>query len=251
VSETPTVHDAIAAVMDDIGVVPKVRHDGGVSYAFQGIADILAKAQPSFVRHHVMLTPHEIVHYDQKDRTTRNGGSQVQADLLIRWRLYGPAGDWVEAMTWGHAFDTSDKAFNKAMTAAQKYALKLMLSIPDSEDDQDNERPELGEPVQAPRPMTKAQAKTYLKDTIGADRAKAVWAGMDLDHAQPWSRPELDDAVVAFDAQAEPFPEPTGPVTIPAKVDRDTGEVLVPEQTIHPQGTLEDLAADAVMGGEK
>jgi hypothetical protein len=203
----PSIHEAIAAVMDDIGVVPKARHDGGVAYAFQGIAAILARAHPSFVKHHVMLTPHEIVHYDQKDRTTRNGGSQVQADLLIRWRLYGPAGDFIEAMTWGHAFDTSDKAFNKAMTAAQKYALKLMLSIPDQEDDQDNERPELGVVVQPPAPMKPSQAKRYLLDTIGAEKAAEVWKVMDLDHERPWSIASLDEAVAKYEAQAEPFGE--------------------------------------------
>jgi hypothetical protein len=84
--------------------------------------------------------------------------------------------------------------------------------------------------VRAPRPMKIGQAKRYLADTIGKDKAALVWRGMDLDHAEPWSVGSLDDAVVAFDSLEEPFGE----------------------QTIHPdQGSLEDLVTDAVVGGER
>jgi hypothetical protein len=137
----------------------------------------------------------------------------------------------------GHR-DTRDP--DRAMTQATGRALGL-LGYADGESlEGDTDEPDsTGVTVAARPPMKIGQAKTYLKDTIGKDKAVAVWEAMGLVNAMPWSIESLDAAVVAFDAQAEPFDAPAGPVAIPPVVDRETGEVLVPEQTIHPdQGVL-------------
>lgn len=221
----PTVHQAIAAVMVEIGHVEKKRHEGGVSYPYQKVAEILAKAQPSFARHGVIFSPHRVIQFDQRDRTTSKGGLSVQADLLIQWRIYGPAGDFLEAETWGHAFDTSDKAFNKAMTASQKYALKLVLSIPEDADDQDDERPELGEQASPPPPFTKTVAKKVAVrefrmrglDEAGAKReASEMWTAFGMD-ALDLTEQLVVEKVGTWLGNTEPFQETSGEG--PAEVD--------------------------------
>jgi hypothetical protein len=230
-----TVHQAVAAVMTEIGHVEKKRHEGGVSYPYQKVAEILAKAQPSFARHGVILAPHRVIQFDQRDRTTRTGGLSVQADLLIQWRVYGPAGDFIEAETWGHAFDTSDKAFNKAMTASQKYALKLVLSIPEDADDQDDERPELGAP--SPPAFTKTVAKKVavreIRMATGKEEAEAkkeassMWSAFGMD-ALDLTEQLVVEKVGTWLSTEEPFDQVPGsdtPGPVSEKVDEHTGEI--------------------------
>jgi hypothetical protein len=234
-SPRSTVHEALAAVMAEIGAVPKDRTAPGVSYKFQGIADILSRAQPAFARHGMALIPTEIVSCEQRDRTTKNGGAQVQVDLHVRWRLYGPAGDWLPAETWGQAFDTSDKATNKAHTAAHKVALKQIFSIPEDADDQDMERPELGAAAPPEPKFTKTVAKKVAVREFrqrGYDEAKAkseaaqMWDAFGMDGLDLSEALVVEKVSVWVDADAEPFPEPDVPVEPHPVVDPVSGEVL-------------------------
>lgn len=244
-SDQPTVHAALAEVMAEIGHVPKDRTAPGVSYKFVGIADILARAQPAFARHGMALLPHEVVSCEQRDRTTKNGGSQIQVDIHVRWRLYGPAGDWIQAESWGQAFDTSDKASNKAHTAAHKVALRQIFAIPEDADDQDMERPELGTPsvsVDEPAPLGKRAAGHHVKACLrergeAEDRLKdlgaQVWADMALDNATPYTLASIQQAVADWYAKAEPFDDVHGPPAPRQRVDIETGE-LVAEASLDP-----------------
>ncbi len=238
VTEQPTVHQALAEVMAEIGAVPKDRTGQGVSYKFQGVADILAKAQPAFARHHMALVPHEIVAFEQRDRTTKNGGAQVQVDIHVRWRLYGPAGDWLAAETWGQAFDTSDKAANKAQTAAQKYALKQIFAIPEDADDQDMERPELGQQVEVDPPFTAAVAKKVavrefrqrgLAETEAKGEAAAMWKAFNM-AGLPLTEALVVEKVGVWASGAEPFDEVHGPPEPRPQVDVETGEIVEPAE---------------------
>jgi hypothetical protein len=232
-SDPLSVHQALAVVMGEIGHVPKDRTGQGVSYKFQGVADILAKAQPAFARHGLALVPHEIVSFEQRDRTTKNGGSQVQVDIHVRWRLYGIAGDWITAETWGQAFDTSDKAANKAQTAAQKYALKQLFAIPEDADDQDMERPELGE--QAP-PFGKVAAKKVavrefrmcgLDEPAAKSEASTMWKAFGMD-ALDLTEQLVVEKVGTWLSTDEPFDQVPGsdtPGPVSEKVDEHTGEI--------------------------
>lgn len=135
--------------------------------------------------------------------------------------------------TQGHR-DTRDP--DRAMTQATGRALGL-LGYADGESlEGDTDEPDsTGVIVAARPPMKIGQAKTYLKDTVGKEKAAAVWEAQGLVNAMPWSLAQLDQAVRDFDAGAEPFDEPAGPVTIPAVFDRDTGELVTPETVVHPE----------------
>jgi hypothetical protein len=65
--------------------------------------------------------------------------------MRVAFHFYGPAGDHVTAVTMGEASDVADKASNKAMSAALKYALIHTFMIPvdaKSLDDGDRDHPE-------------------------------------------------------------------------------------------------------------
>jgi hypothetical protein len=64
------VHEAIAAVMDEIGGVAKGRRNTQQNYSFRGIADITKAAQPLMAKHGLHVTPHRVIEEHLRDRET-------------------------------------------------------------------------------------------------------------------------------------------------------------------------------------
>lgn len=132
----PTVVEALTAVMNAVGAIGKTRKVEGAGdrgYKFRGIDEFLNAVHPALIAHGVVLMP-EVLDREvrQFERTTAKGaaGMTTQVWLTMRFTFYGPAGDSLVAVTCGEGADVSDKATNKAMSAALKYALMQGLMIP-------------------------------------------------------------------------------------------------------------------------
>ncbi|MFG7946332.1 ERF family protein [Streptomyces cacaoi] len=141
----PTVHQAIALAMRDTSPVGKDQINQGQRYRFRGIDDVMSAVAGPFRAHGVFIVP------EVADRTAEQRGKMLNVTVTVRYRLYGPAGDHVEAVVVGEASDTADKATNKAMSAAFKYLLFQVLMIPvdaRSIDDGDRHHPANPEPEQ-------------------------------------------------------------------------------------------------------
>lgn len=135
----PTIHQALALVMRDTTPVGKDQVNQHQRYNFRGIDDLMSAVAGPMRAHGVFVVPEVI------DRVTEQRGKMVNVTLTMRYRLYGPAGDHIEAVVPGEASDTADKATNKAMSAAFKYLLLQVLMIPvdaRSIDDGDRHHPE-------------------------------------------------------------------------------------------------------------
>lgn len=166
-SDTPTVHQAMSGVMADIGAVGKDRRNEHFKYQFRGIDDVLNAVHAALVKHGVFYLP--LV----EDADYGVAGKQRVATLKVRYRFYGPAGDSVEAVTVAEGMDSGDKAPNKAMSAALKYALIQVFAIPTEDTaEPDREAPDMnGEPVRsqppaAPPPATAAPARSPQQDAV-------------------------------------------------------------------------------------
>jgi hypothetical protein len=140
-----TVAAALAAVMGELGGIEKLtpeerRRRGlssgekGVTYAYRGIDQIAAAAQPLLAKHGVILVP-EVVDI-QVEKITVNNNPWTDTMLTVRWTIAGP-GEALHACTAGLGRDNSDKGVNKAMTGAFKNLLLRLLCIGDPDDDTD------------------------------------------------------------------------------------------------------------------
>lgn len=148
------VYAALAAVMSDVGAVPKLGKNKEQGYAFRRVTDVYGALQGVMARHGVVCVPY-VVHVDREERQTKAGGASFSVRLLIDHTFYADDGSSVTARTLGESFDSGDKASNKAMTAAMKYALCEVFCIPteemkDTEDDDHDIQP--GEKAK-PTPM--------------------------------------------------------------------------------------------------
>lgn len=164
---TPKIYAALAAVMAEVGVVGKTRKNLQQGYQFRGIDDVLAATQELMAKHKVLCVP-VVLEREREYVDTKNGGKMASVRLLVRHTFYAEDGSSAECVTLGEAMDSGDKASNKAMSAALKYALVETLLIPTYEPDRDTETasPQLADakpraaakPAQPPDALEKEKA---------------------------------------------------------------------------------------------
>jgi hypothetical protein len=134
----PSIYQLMALVMNDVRDVGKNGFNDHQKYKFRGVDDFIgALAQP--LRDHGVFMMTEILDFQVSVR-----GKMNATHMRVAFHFYGPAGDNVTATTLGEASDTADKASNKAMSAALKYALMQTFMIPvdaGSLDDGDRDHP--------------------------------------------------------------------------------------------------------------
>lgn len=133
------IHEAIAAIMAEVGGVKKGRTNQAQNYSFRGIADLYLACQPLMAKHGVHLAPYAVLSDHLYERQTKHGGFQAHVRQTIEFRFYHADGSWFPCTVTGEAMDTGDKASNKAMSVAAKYALIQTFAIPEEDPDVDTE----------------------------------------------------------------------------------------------------------------
>lgn len=160
--KAPAIYQAIAGVMKDIAAVGKEKEFkskyGG--YKFRGIDDVMNALHPAMVKNKVFVVP-VIMEQTREAKVSQSGNSMVVSICKIRYGFYAEDGSCVSAVVIGEGMDTGDKATNKAMSIAFKYACFQVFCIPTEEmADPDGERPEQEEAGKSP---AKEGAKTAAK----------------------------------------------------------------------------------------
>lgn len=155
------VHAAIVGVMGERPNIAKSRRNTQQGYAFRGIDDFFERLQPLMAAHGLHILPHRVVEDASYEResTSRDGEKRtaIHVRQRIEFRIYhAQDGSFVSVETTGEAMDYGgDKASNKAMSSAMKYALMQVFLVPTGEDnDTENDTPAAGTAgkAAAPRP---------------------------------------------------------------------------------------------------
>jgi hypothetical protein len=131
----------IPKIMGLVGAIGKDRRNAIQNYAFRGIDDMYNALNEHMASEGVFCVP-EVV--DDKSETfqTKDGKSGYRALLTMCYTFYAEDGSFVTCTVKGEATDYSDKATNKAMSAAQKYAFLQIFCIPTEEPkDSENDSP--------------------------------------------------------------------------------------------------------------
>ena len=168
------IYKAIAGVMEDVGAVGKNGINKQQGFKFRSIDDVMNALHPAMTIHRVFTVP-EILEQTRETKTFRNGTELVFSLCKIRYTFFAEDGSSVSAVVIGEGMDSGDKATNKAMAIAYKYACFQVFCIPTEEMvDPDSERPELEE-EKKPTGQKKAASKPVAagKKTEPAPVAKA------------------------------------------------------------------------------
>lgn len=135
------IYQSITAIMDEGYAITKGKKNQQQGFMYRGIDDVMNTFQPLLSKHHVFVVP-EVLDEQRKERTTGKGGSLLYSILKIRYTFYAEDGTSVSATVIGEGMDSGDKASNKAMSVAMKYAMFQVFCIPTEEmQDPDAETP--------------------------------------------------------------------------------------------------------------
>lgn len=136
--ETPTVVQALSAVMADVRSVAKKQKNTsqGGGFYFRGIDAVMNAVGPALRTHGVVVTPH-LDQIDRREGRTSKGGTLNYVAVTVTYTFTGPAGDTMTATVPGEAFDSGDKATAKAMSVAFRTCLLQALTLPTDEADPD------------------------------------------------------------------------------------------------------------------
>lgn len=169
------IHASICAIMSEIGGVGKTRTNPSQNYKFRGIADLYLACQPIMAKHGVHVSPVAIEDHDMLVGKTAKGGDSYHVTMRVKFRAYAIDGSFVEVQTMGEAMDTSDKAFNKAASAAMKYALIQLFAIPEEDPEMDTES---GSPEQSTVGKSEPPKDAKQEAAEAAKRQKAALDGL-------------------------------------------------------------------------
>lgn len=140
------IFESITAIMQEIPAIGKEKKNQQQGFKYRGIDDVMNTLQPILSKHKVFVVP-EVIDQAREDRVTNKGGTILYSVLKVRYTFYAEDGTSVSAVVIGEGMDSGDKASNKAMAIAMKYAFFQVFCIPTEEiNDPDAETPEPSRP---------------------------------------------------------------------------------------------------------
>lgn len=126
------VYQAINAVMADLAHegISKARKNQQQGYQFRGIDDVYNTLSSILAKNGLTMLP-RILSRSCEERTTAKGGVLFYVTVEAEFDLVcAEDGSRHTIRTYGEAMDSADKATNKAMSAAYKYAAMQAFCIP-------------------------------------------------------------------------------------------------------------------------
>ena len=139
--ETGGIYRAITNAMSDISPIAKEKRNKEQGFQYRGVDDVMNELSPILTKHRIFIYP-EIVDSKRSERQTQKGNTLLYSILTIKYHFATEDGSEVCATVIGEGMDSGDKASNKAMAVAFKYACLQMFCIPtDDMDDPDKESP--------------------------------------------------------------------------------------------------------------
>lgn len=126
------IFETINAVMDDIGVVGKTSKNTTQGFMFRGIDAVMNAINPALVKNKLFIVP-EILEQTREERQSARGGTLIYSICKIKYTFYAEDGSNITCVVIGEGMDSGDKATNKAMSIAFKYACFQVFCIPTEE----------------------------------------------------------------------------------------------------------------------
>jgi hypothetical protein len=131
-----SVYKAINAVQADLSRegISKDRRNQQQGYNFRGIDDVYNALSPLLAKHGLCILP-RILTREVQERQTVKGGTLFYVTVEAEFDFVASEdGSRHTVRTFGEAMDSGDKATNKAMSAAYKYAAFQAFAIPTEAD---------------------------------------------------------------------------------------------------------------------
>lgn len=134
------VSQAILHVMEDLARVglAKERTNQQQHFQYRGVDDLMNALAPILVKRKLLILP-RVLERTTVERESRQGGAIFSVVLKVEYEFLSAEDDSsrIVGPFYGEAMDSGDKATNKAMSVAYKYACIQTFCIPTEGDDPD------------------------------------------------------------------------------------------------------------------
>jgi hypothetical protein len=235
---TPHVYTAICAVMADIGTtgISKARKNQQQGYSFRGIDDVYNELNHLLAKHKLIMTP-RILAREVVERQTQKGGALFNVTVEAEFDFVSAQDGTLHTVrTYGEAMDSADKATNKAMSAAYKYAAMMVFCIPTEGDNDADAITYDVAAAPAPKAVSAAEMKRGLEaidaDLLDCASVHAVntcaktWAS--IMERDGWSKDYRDIAAPKFQQRRNTIKEAEGafPGDMPAPITDAVRNIL-------------------------
>jgi len=126
------IYSKIIEISREIKPILKNRKNVQQGYVFRGIDDMYNSLQPLLSSAGVFVSS-KVTDSKREERQSQKGGLLLWTILTVEFTFWAEDGSSVACTMIGEAMDSGDKASNKAMSTALKYALMQMFMIPTDE----------------------------------------------------------------------------------------------------------------------
>lgn len=151
------IFEAIAKTMEEVGAVGKDSRNDQQKYKYRGIDAVMNALHPAMTKNGIFCSP-TVLEQIREERQSAKGGLLIYSIVKVKYTFYAKDGSSVESTVIGEGMDSGDKATNKAMSAAFKYACFQVFCIP-TEEMKDSEE-------DSPEPMPKGREQIPSNQTV-------------------------------------------------------------------------------------
>lgn len=127
------IFETMCAILKDVDVIKKDKYNQIQKFSFRGIDDVYNMLHPLFKKYGLISLPTKIYDFSTVEKSTSRGGSLFFRLFTVQFTFYAKDGSFITSEVRAEGMDAGDKATNKAMAVAHKYALIQAFSIPTEE----------------------------------------------------------------------------------------------------------------------
>lgn len=164
------IFEAISATMNDVGAIGKNTKNTQQGFMFRGIDAVMNALQPAMIKNHIFVVP-EVLDQKREERLTEKNKTLIYSICKVKYTFYAEDGSSVSAVVIGEGMDTGDKATNKAMSIAFKYACFQVFCIPTEEMKDPDAESHVVEPIE--------------EQKIGSTKIRGLLAKCETDGVNP------------------------------------------------------------------
>lgn len=213
-AEKKNIFETINAVMAEIGAIGKNSQNEKQGFMYRGVDAVMNALNPAFIKHKLFVTP-EVISQKREERVTEKGKNLIYSILLVKYTFYAEDGSSVFVIVPGEGMDSGDKASNKAMSSAFKYACFQVFCIATEE---------MKDPdAETPPPSTPVYATDQMRDTFLAEckrigkPAKAILKFIGAPSLAELTVKQFETAMMNF--KKTPSAPTSPPENVPDKAD--------------------------------
>ena len=200
------IFELIPEAMRRVGAIGKDSENTQQKYKFRGIDAVYNALNPVMADLGLFIVPEILDHRREERETESTYNGQTKKSVLkysiltIRFTMYAPDGSNVSCVVVGEGMDSGDKASNKAMSVALKYACFQLFMIPTEETaiDPDAESHNVTSGAQTPPAPKQARQENITAGSAKQAQTQAAGATVGKVSSVPPTAPKNPENVLEY-----------------------------------------------------